>query len=307
MNKEAMKEQTIGVEVEMNNISRREAARIASEFFETGLFKQTYRVHGNCAWSAWDAKGREWKFVKDCSIHGNPTKKCELVTPILHYNDIEMLQELCRELRRAGAKSNADRGCGVHIHIGGHGQTPESLRNLVNIMAGHEDLLRIALKLDRYRIEDYCSPVDCNFLRKLNRVKPKSFSELADVWYDSQYCDGRRTDHYNSTRYHMLNLHSFFNRGTIEFRLFQFDNPEKGRKNGIHAGQLKAYIQLSLALCNAAKEPKRFNHVPRWDKVYKDTMLQWLYRLGLSGDEFKTARYFLSKNLKEHELVRLVA
>ena len=49
---------------------------------------------------------------------GTDDKKCELVTPILTYNDIETLQELIRKLRHAGAKSDATRGCGVHIHIG---------------------------------------------------------------------------------------------------------------------------------------------------------------------------------------------
>ena len=74
-------------------------------------------------------------------------KKCELVTPILHYEDIELLQELIRKLRHAGAKSDATRGCGVHIHIGAKGHTPQTLRNLANIMAGHENLLADALNL----------------------------------------------------------------------------------------------------------------------------------------------------------------
>lgn len=37
------------------------------------------------------------------------------------------------------------------------------------------------------------------------------------------------------------NPHATFTKGTIEFRLFQFDQPAEGRKqNGLHAGQLKA-------------------------------------------------------------------
>ena len=54
-----------------------------------------------------------------------------MVTPILTYDDIETLQELVRRLR-AGAKSDPTRGCGVHIHIGAAGHTPQSLRNLAN-------------------------------------------------------------------------------------------------------------------------------------------------------------------------------
>ena len=115
---EEMKKQTIGVEVEMNNITREKAASIAAQFFGTGRHEYTAGRNGYMTWSAWDADGREWKFQKDVSISGPDGEKCELVTPILTYADIETLQELIRRLRKAGAKSDATRGCGVHIHIG---------------------------------------------------------------------------------------------------------------------------------------------------------------------------------------------
>ena len=100
---EEMKKQTIGVEVEMNNIRRDKAAELAAAFFGTGRFENTASRNGYYTWSAWDASGREWKFQKDVSIAGPDDKKCELVTPILHYEDIELLQELIRKLRHAGA------------------------------------------------------------------------------------------------------------------------------------------------------------------------------------------------------------
>ena len=113
-NMEEAKKQTIGVEVEMNNITRREAARVAAEYFGTGRYEDTARRNGYFTWSAWDAQGREWKFQKDVSIAGDDLHKCEMVTPILTYEDMETLQELVRILRKAGAKSDATRGCGVH-------------------------------------------------------------------------------------------------------------------------------------------------------------------------------------------------
>ena len=145
---EEMKKQTIGVEIEMNNITREKAARLAAEYFGTGRYEYTARRNGYETWSAWDAQGREWKMQKDVSIHGADSQKCELVTPILNYSDIETLQELVRRLRKAGAKSDYTRGCGVHIHIGAKGHTPQTLRNLANIMASHESLLKDALALD---------------------------------------------------------------------------------------------------------------------------------------------------------------
>ena len=80
-----MKEQTIGVEVEMNNITRKAAAKLAAEFFGTNRYEDTAFRNGYYTWSAWDAQGREWKFQRDCSISGPDSEKCELVTPILHY------------------------------------------------------------------------------------------------------------------------------------------------------------------------------------------------------------------------------
>ena len=292
-----MKEQTIGVEVEMNNITRHEAAKIAAEFFGTNRTEDTACRNGYSTWSAWDGQGREWKFQKDVSIHGDDAHKCELVTPILTYADIEILQELLRKLRHAGAKSDATRGCGVHIHIGAQGHTPKTLRNLANIMASHESLLAEALKLDRNRMARYCRTVSPEFIRELNRKKPKTMAKLADIWYRANGANWGRNEHYNDSRYHMLNLHATFTKGTIEFRLFQFDAPANGKRNGIHAGQLKAYIQLCLALSQMAKDARGASPRPQQNENPRYAMRTWLLRLGFIGEEFATARDFLTRNL----------
>lgn len=292
-----MKNQTIGVEVEMNSITRQKAAKVAAEFFGTDRYENTAGRNGYSTWSAWDAQGREWKFQKDVSIAGPDEQKCELVTPILTYGDIETLQELCRQLRHAGAKSDASRGCGVHIHIGAQGHTPQSLRNLANIMASHESLIAEALKLDRSRMSRYCRTVDPNFLAKVNSRKPKTMAQLADIWYTSHGASYGRNQHYNDSRYHMLNLHATFTKGTVEFRLFQFDEPTTERRGGIHAGQLKSYIQLCLALSQMAKDVRTASPKPQQSENPKYAMRTWLLRLGFIGEEFATARDFLTRNL----------
>lgn len=294
---EEMKKQTIGVEVEMNNITREKAASIAAQFFGIGRHEYTAGRNGYMTWSAWDADGREWKFQKDVSISGPDSEKCELVTPILTYADIETLQELIRRLRKAGAKSDATRGCGVHIHIGAKGHTPQTLRNLANIMASHESLLTESLALDHYRVGRYCKPVDEDFLREVNRKKPQTMAKLADIWYGSQDEDYGRSQHYNGSRYHMLNLHATFTKGTVEFRLFQFDAPAGGKQNGLHAGQLKSYIQLCLALSQMAKEVRTASPKPQQNENPKYAMRTWLLRLGFIGEEFATAREVLTKRL----------
>lgn len=294
---EEMKKQTIGVEVEMNSITRSKAAKLAAKFFGTGKSQYTAERNGYETWSAWDSQGREWKFQRDVSIDEPDDEKCEMVTPILTYADMETLQELIRKLRHAGAKSDAGRGCGVHIHIGAQGHTPQTLRNLANIMAGHERLIAEALKLDTYRMDRYCRTVDPNFLEQLNRRKPQTMAQLADIWYTSHGTDCGRSRHYNRSRYHMLNYHATFTKGTIEFRLFQFDAPADGKQNGLHAGQLKSYIQLCLALSQMAKEVKTASPKPQQNENPKYAMRTWLLRLGMIGDEFATAREVLTRRL----------
>lgn len=294
---EEMKKQTIGVEVEMNGITREKAARTAATYFGTGRYENTAGRNGYYTWSAWDADGREWKFQRDVSIQGTDSEKCELVTPILTYADMETLQELIRQLRHKGAKSDASRGCGVHIHIGAKGHTPRTLRNLANIMASHESLIADALNLDRGRMSRYCRTVDPRFLEKLNRRKPETMAALADIWYTSHNADYGRSQHYNDSRYHMLNLHATFTKGTVEFRLFQFDEPTRERKGGLHAGQLKSYIQLCLALSQMAKTVRTASPKPQQNENPKYAMRTWLLRLGFIGEEFATARDILTRRL----------
>ena len=298
---ENMKSQTIGVEVEMYGITRRQAAKVAADFFGTGRFEDTASRNGYYTFSAWDADGREWKFQRDVSIDAaNSSQQTELVTPILHYDDIETLQGLLRELRHAGAKSNPKHMCGVHIHIGKADHTPQTLRNLANLMASHESLLIAAMRIDQSRIGRYCQTVDRDFLGRLNKEKPRTMEKLADIWYGSQGHDGNRHAHYNGSRYHCLNYHATFTKGTIEFRLFQFANPTAERKGGIHAGEIKSYIQLCLALSKMAKNIKTASPKEPQHENPKFAMRTWLMRMrmGFIGEEFATARDILTRNLQ---------
>lgn len=291
------KTQTIGCEIEMAEITRNDAIRTVASYFGT-ISTVRYERGSYDAWSCKDRQGRVWKVMRDVSISASSdNKKAELVTPILTYADIEDLQEIVRQLRHKGAISNPAHGCGVHLHIGANGHDAKTLRNLANIMASHESLLAEALKLDRGRMNRYCKTVDPNFLGELNVKKPTTMAEFANIWYSTQGASYGRSQHYNSSRYHMLNYHATFTKGTIEFRLFQFDNPTADRKGGLHAGQLKSYIQLCLALSQLAKEAKSASHKEQQKENPKYAMRTWLLRLGFIGEEFATAREILTKNL----------
>ena len=253
-------------------------------------------------WSAWDAQGREWKFQRDVSIQGPDDEKCELVTPILTYADMDTFQELLRQLRHAGMKSSPSRGCGVHIHIGlkgldGRDHNAKTLRNLVNIMAAHETQIGRAIKIDQGRTGHYCKVVNPDFLARVNRQKPQTMQRLADCWYEGNHANYGRSQHYNDSRYHMLNLHASFTKGTIEFRLFQFSDPHDGKRGGIHAGEMKAYIQLCLAMSELAKEIAYASPKPQQTENEKYAFRCWMLRLGFIGEEFETAREILLKNM----------
>ena len=105
----------------------------------------------------------------------------ELVTPILKYDeDIETLQELIKQLKHAGAVSDSRLQWGIHIHIGAKEHTPNTLKNLVNLMASKEDLIYKSLEIDPARVR-YCQKVNKNLIKTINKKKPKTLKQLVDI------------------------------------------------------------------------------------------------------------------------------
>lgn len=282
-----MRSQRFGIEIEMTGITRAAAAQVIAGYFNTTAthvdgFYDAYAVR--------DEQGRQWKVMSDSSIHAetrrgstnNSDYKVEFVSPICRYEDIEPLQEIIRKLRTAGAKVNDS--CGIHVHVDASTHNVKTLRNIVNIMAAKEDLLYKALKVEVER-QYYCKKADTRFLDDMNHRRPKSMEEMERIWYNGR---SGRHDHYDNTRYHALNLHSVFSKGTIEFRLFN---------STLHAGEVKSYIQLCLAISHQALVQKGASRNKTQSPNEKYTFRTWLLRLGLIGDEFKTARQHLLKNL----------
>lgn len=282
-----MKSQRFGIEIEMTGIARAAAARVIAGYFYT---QATHIGGGYDAYSVRDGENRQWKVVRDSSIRTETTSgrvnqnyAVELVSPICRYEDIETIQEIVRELRKAGSLVNDS--CGIHVHVDAANHTAATLRNLVNIMASKEDLLYKTLDVQVSR-EKYCQKADVSFLDKLNSCRPKSMEELEQLWYAGK---GSRYERYDESRYKALNLHSVFSKGSIEFRLFN---------STLHAGKVKAYIQLCLAISHQALVQKRAVPTRTSSANEKYTFRTWLLRLGLIGDEFKTARQHLLANLE---------
>lgn len=283
-----MRSQNFGIEIEMTGLTRAAAARIIAGHFGT---QATHVGGGYDTYTIRDDRNRQWKLVSDASIccrnrsnrSASRDYSVEFVSPICQYEDIETIQELVRKLRAGGARVNDS--CGVHVHVDASTHTPQTLRNIVNIMASKEDLLYKTLQVQVSR-EQYCQKADTRFLDELNHKRPRTMDEVEEMWYNGR---GGRYNHYDNSRYHALNLHSVFSKGTIEFRMFN---------STLHAGEVKAYIQLCLAISHQALVQRGASHIKTQPENEKYTFRTWLLRLGMIGDEFKTARLHLLKNLE---------
>ncbi len=282
-----------GIEIELTGITREQAARIATEYLQ-GTYQEGGTYYDTKKVTAPD--GRVWKFTYDGSIHCQKKQgrqkvaagkdySVELVSPILTYQeDINTLQELVRRIRKAGGFTN--NSCGIHIHLDGASHTPRSLRNFINIIASKNDLFYKALQIAPERMR-YCKKMDSILVDKINRRKPATMAQIESLWYEG-YSESRGT-HYHNSRYHFLNLHSFFNgHRTVELRGFNSE---------LHAGKIRSYIVLALALnnqaltqkCASAKKPQTENE--------KFAMRTYLNRIGFIGEEFANCREHLTAAL----------
>lgn len=297
-----LKNQKYGVEIEMTGITRKKVAKIVAEV----LGSTSSRPDSTCYHTRTiaDQANRKWKIMRDSSItsirndgsnESSDEYKVEFVTPPLKYNDIELLQSIIRKLRENGAKSHSS--CGIHIHVDGANHDAKSLRKLVNFMTFRQDLIYEALEIGD-REYSWCKKLNSNLLDEMKKNKNLSKEQAEQIWYsraNDGYSCGINHEHYNQTRYHGINLHSYFSKGTVEFRLFN---------STLHAGKIKAYIQFCLAVSAWAitsQDKIVFRSMSGYTAEQKVTIMRNIltHRLGLYGDEFKTCRLHLMTPLKK--------
>lgn len=282
-----------GIEIEFTGITRKQAAAVAAEYLGGSVesTNDSYRTEKVTA-----PDGRVWKVMSDGSIKtqkkdGQQTVgasgeySVELVSPILTYReDIETLQELVRRLRHANGFTNSS--CGIHVHLDGSNHTPKSIRNFVNIIASKNDLFYKALQIEPDRMR-FCKKMDATLVDRMNRRKPRTMREIESIWYEG-YNDSRNT-HYHNSRYHFLNLHSFFHGNhTVELRGFNSE---------LHAGKIRSYIVLALALNHQALTQKSASSRKNQTENEKFAMRTYLNRIGFIGEEFKNCREHLTAHL----------
>ena len=290
-NFEGIKTRKFGIEIEMTGLTRSQAAKAMAKVLDGSVEHEGGHYD---KYVVTDSKNRKWAIVYDGSINcynanGEPASKSysvEMNSPVLEYEDIPLLQDVVRVLRKAGGVTGPRYCAGTHIHISADDYTPQQIRNLVNIFASKEDFLWDALQVSTAR-ESYCHKMDKQFIENINRKKPKDMEEIKKLWYRGRMSE--QFQHYSNSRYVICNLHSFFQHGHYEIRAYN---------GSLHAGEVRSQIVLALAISNAAVTKKYCSpHVSQSDNM-RYSFRVWLLNLGLIGEELKNCRAHLLKHLE---------
>lgn len=219
------KNQKFGLELEFTGITRSQSINVLKQVLNSTLANANFVK---------DAQDREWLMKYDGSVRAeNGGDKNELVTPILTYDDIPLLQEVVRKLRDEGAIVN--NSCGIHIHVESRNHDASSTRNFLNLFRNNEDALYSLLSVFPNRSRRYCQKLKSKHDYLFEKLSNRN-CDFNDIKNGFQHCRG-------SAKYSGLNLNKLcsfgFERGTFEFRLFNAT---------LHAGEIRSYITLALKM-----------------------------------------------------------
>ena len=297
---------TFGVELECTGKTREETAQIISQ-----LFGSPYRHTGDGydKYVISDTRGRTWTVMLDSSllaqrkvrrqvVSADARYQVEVVTPVLKYEDMPLLQEVIRALREGGLFTN--KSMGQHIHVGISGFTPKQLTNLVNTLYTKQDMLYQSLGVYASR-QHYCQKLPAHLVETIKKKKPDNLEDFADIWYEELGGNYSRNTHYNPSRYHCLNLHNYLSgrQPTAELRC----------ANAVtHAGKVRATVEFfMLTVAYAAKVTRTSIKVTVPHGSVRYTFRCFLLKIGAIGEQFKTLRLHMLERLSGDTAWREIA
>jgi hypothetical protein len=186
----------------------------------------------------------EWVVKYDASVSNGG----EMVSPPLVFEDPDQRAQVNRAvaaLKAGGGRT--DSRAGIHVHIDASDLSAEQLAMVGRTFYKFQDVLwRLASsgwRTMRPGSTTFCRPLTDTQAQAFAKVK--SEGQLIRAYYGRDMRDPRQQlGHGDSSRYYGLNLHSWFYRGTIEFRIFN---------SSVNADRIQAYI----ALCHALVEDAR--------------------------------------------------
>lgn len=279
-----------GVELEFTGMGRKRAAEICADYFGTAVRKDHSRNYsrGYQEYLVKDPHERDWRLLYDASIFAEPSRytcRVELVSPICRYQDLELIEQLVMALKEKG-RMKVNASCGLHVHVDGTLFDAKKLRNLVNLMASKESLLYRALWVEASREALYCKRLREEFVQVLNRQKPDSLEQVQAIWYETMKESWEKPA---QSRYYGLNLHSFFENGSIEYRMFPASDEPK---------RIRAMVELALMMTAQALNRTQIHCQKKPVMEEKAAVRAWLSRLGLVGTEFQETRELLLKQFE---------
>jgi len=234
------------------------------------------------------ADGRTWSVVADSSLHEvEPALRAEVVSPVLGWTDLAVVQAVVRAVRAAGGTQSPS--CGLHVHCSSPALTPPALSRLAKLVWRYEDLIYAAFGVTQARMARYCKPLDPAFLDRLRRRRPTTWEAFNACVFGTYQPTPQR---YCPERYHVVNFASVcLPRRTVEFRAYP--------STVMHAGKIKAAIILSLALTARAITMRS---VASTKRPVDPTSARFDFRvlllaLGLIGPDYRSARRHLIANL----------
>lgn len=273
----ALKTLRYGIEIETVGKTRNSTAKAVA-----AVFGGTVRHDGGYydKYIAVMPDGREWTIMSDGSLHDDSGHNAEVVSPILTFADDRLLQDVVRALRSHGNRINET--CGIHVHVDGARLDAEAACRLVRLVYRREAQILHALAVQQRRLGHYCKPVARDLVSRIDSVEPRTLSALNPVWYGRTVTSPA---HYDDSRYHGLNLHSLWYRGTVEYRWFEAS---------LHAGKVRAYTLFARALSAIAITGAQYTDEYDRNATEQDSFLAFLSTIGLGGEEFENYREHLA-------------
>lgn len=209
---------TIGVEIECFNIDK---DRVVEAIERRGL--KAYSSGYNHV----DSKV-SYKLGHDGSIHGN--NPCEVVSPIL--KNLDSLETVCEVINEAGAQVN--KSCGLHVHFGAKTFTAKQWQRIIVNYAAIEHVIDSFMPVSRRANNNrYCKSIAGEIEENVKSlVSGFSFRDIANGCY-------------HSDRYYKLNVQSYLNHKTVEFRQHSGTTDFVKIKNWVDF--LTAFLKWSLS------------------------------------------------------------
>lgn len=178
----------------------------------------------------------KWKITTDGSL-GDYTRGIEAVSPILHGEPgLEQVTKVVDALKSFGCR--VSKKCGLHVHVGGiQNETIDFFKSLIMLYANAEIAIDSFMPPSRRGSNN-------TFIRSLAyNVNATQLNDARTITQVATSIGQSSTSPRSTGRYSKLNLQSFWQHGTVEFRHHQ---------GTVESLKVRHWINLCLRMCQAA-------------------------------------------------------